>query len=74
MICPVCKYEYKHRYDATAEERKSLPSEGDFFYHVKDMRRHEWNKKFNTREKAGLFACPKCGVAFIDITNEEERA
>jgi len=71
MICPVCKYEYKYRYNMDEKEKKALPLEGDFFYSPKKMRRNDYDTQFHRKESAELYACPKCGVAFIETAGNE---
>ena len=72
MICPACKYEYQWKWNQTKEERDALPSEGDFFYmDKKRMRRDQTDSPFQLHEKADLYACPKCGVAFIAVKENE---
>lgn len=58
MKCPSCKY--KHGWDN--EENIDVKGEkGDFFILALEMRRH----KFMDEDTEVLYACPKCGIAFM---------
>jgi hypothetical protein len=60
MKCPSCKY--IHGFDI--EKNEDIEGEkGQFFdMPVKMERSHNWND-----EARRLFACPACGIAFINV-------
>jgi len=65
MKCPSCKYE--HREFAYDKKKKIIGKKGDFFFLEKRrFIRDIYKAVHETREKAAAYACPSCGVVFIE--------
>jgi len=66
MKCPSCKYE--HREFAYNKKKKIIGKKGDFFFlEKKRFVRTIYASAFETTDKAAAYACPNCGIVFIDM-------
>jgi len=74
MKCPACKYEYTERY-GKAKAESVIGEAGDFFYLPKRrFERTVYGSPHETQQKTAAYACPSCGVCFIDTVVEPEEA
>ena len=61
MICPHCKYEHGWRNE---QDINIIGDKGGFYQHPVEVKRREpWSEI----EMAEVYACPSCGILFIDV-------
>lgn len=64
MICPHCKYEHGWNYE---KEENVIGNSGTFFMLPIEMTKKDpWEEI----EREYLYACPSCGISFINTRGE----